>query len=375
MLFDGVLRILGGVVDGPRIAADTPSEIFERLATLKGARILVVEDNDLNQEVATGLLSHAGFPVDLAENGQIALDMLKVAKYDMVLMDMQMPVMDGVTATLEIRKQERFKDLPVVAMTANAKQSDREHCLAAGMNDHIGKPIEPEDLWKMLLKWIKPRHPNAAPAVKEAAAQATPDVELPSGIEGLDVSNGLRRVLGKKPLYQAMLLKFVAGQKFIVAEIRKALDGNFWEIAERLTHTLKGVAGNIGATRLQPLAENLETAIKERLPRKEIDSRLDEVKLPLDALIVQLELQLLKDPRKTTVTVDRTALKTVCDKLKALLTYDDAAAIGVLEANTAMLAAAFPSDYRLIDGRIRSYDFEEALAALKAATKALVPQH
>ena len=117
-----------------------------------------MEDNDLNQEVATELLRDAGFVVDLAENGQIALDKIRAADYDIVLMDMQMPVMDGVTATGEIRKDARFKDLPVVAMTANAMQGDRDRCLAAGMNDHVAKPIEPENLWKALLKWIKPRH-------------------------------------------------------------------------------------------------------------------------------------------------------------------------------------------------------------------------
>ena len=119
VLFDGVVRILGGAVDGVRTAGDAPTSTFEQLATIKGSRILLVEDNDLNQEVATELLRDAGFVVDLAENGQIALDKVRAADYDIVLMDMQMPVMDGVTATQEIRKEERFKNLPVVAMTAN----------------------------------------------------------------------------------------------------------------------------------------------------------------------------------------------------------------------------------------------------------------
>jgi two-component system sensor histidine kinase/response regulator len=137
---------------------DEPCGSFGQLGSIRGARVLLVEDNDLNQEVALELLRDAGLIVDLAEDGQRALDKLATADYDIVLMDMQMPVMDGVTATVALRLDPRWQSLPVVAMTANAMQADRERCLAAGMNDHIAKPIEPEDLWKTLLKWIKPRH-------------------------------------------------------------------------------------------------------------------------------------------------------------------------------------------------------------------------
>jgi PAS domain S-box-containing protein len=366
VLFDSLIRILGGVIDGARTAGDAPTDTFGQLVTIKGSRILLVEDNDLNQEVATELLQDAGFIVDLAENGQIALDKIRAADYDIVLMDMQMPVMDGVAATQEIRKEARFKDLPVVAMTANAMQGDREHCMAAGMNDHVAKPIEPENLWKALLKWIKPQHSTAAAA--EVKPQAVQDVDLPSGIEGLDTVNGLLRVLGKKPLYLSMLRKYVAGQKSVAAEILKALDCNFLETAERHAHTLKSVSGTIGATGLQQLAEKLETAIKERHPRDEVNARLDELKMPLEYLITQLEQKLPEERVKTPVTVAPKQIKAVCDKLEAMLTDDDAEAGDVLDANTDLLKAAFPNHYRKIDYGIRSFDFEAALAALRAAT-------
>jgi two-component system, sensor histidine kinase and response regulator len=294
------------------------------------------------------------------------VDKVKAADYDIVLMDMQMPVMDGVTATREIRKEERFKDLPVVAMTANAMQADRDRCMAAGMNDHIAKPIEPEDLWKALLKWIKPRHSTAAAA--EVKPQATAEADLPSGIDGLDMITGLRRVLGKKSLYLSMLRKFVAGQKSVTAEILKALDGNHWDTAERLAHTLKGVSGNIAATDLQQLAEKLEAAIRERQPRKAVDGRLKRLKKPLESLIGQLEQKLPEAQGKTAVTVDRKKLKAVCDNLKALLAEDDSEAADVMDANADLLNAAFPNHYRRIDDGIRSFDFTAALAALSAAT-------
>ena len=365
VLFDSVIRILGGVDDGVRTAGEAPTDTFMQLATIKGSRVLLVEDNDLNQEVAIELLQDAGFVVELAENGQIALDKVRSADYDIVLMDMQMPVMDGVTATEEIRKEVRFKDLPVVAMTANVMQGDRDRCMAAGMNDHVAKPIEPETLWQALLKWIKP-HQSTAAAV-ETKPQVVVDVDLPSGIEGLDMADGLRRVLGKKPLYLSMLHKFVAGQKSVVVEILKALEGNSLETAERLAHTLKGVSGTIGATRLQQLAEKLESVIRQRSPREEIDARLDELRMVLADLISQLEQRLPEKQAQMAGTVASEQLKTVCDKLAAMLADDDAEAVDVLEANAELLRTAFPNHYRQIDDGIRLFDFEAALAVLMAA--------
>jgi PAS domain S-box-containing protein len=287
LLFDGVVRVLGGVIDGPRTVIDAQSDTFEQLATVAGARILLVEDNDLNQEVATELLEYAGFNVDLAENGQIALNKLDQAKYDIVLMDMQMPVMDGVTATRLIRKQPRFNNLSIVAMTANAMQGDRERCIAAGMNDHVAKPIEPEELWAALLKWILPKHP-----AQVVVLPVPVNTELPSRIDGLDMVNGLRRVLGKKSLYLSMLHMFVSNEKDALLKIQKALGKADLALAERLAHDLKSASGNIGATQIQHLAEQLELAIKKPAMREEIDLMTDTLRGPLDTLISQLARQL-----------------------------------------------------------------------------------
>ena len=365
-LFDCVIRLLGRAADGPR-TAEAPTDTFEQFATIKGARILLVEDNDINQEVATELLRDAGFIVDLAENGRIAVDRVGKAAYDIVLMDMQMPVMDGVTAAREIRKEPRFKDLPIVAMTANARQADRERCLAAGMNDHVAKPIEPEELWKALLKWIKPRHSThvAAKTKPQAPAQA----DLPSSIEGLDMTDGLRRVRDKKPLYLSMLRKFVAGQKWAIPTISKALNNKDWNDAERLAHTLKGVSGNIGAIGLQQLAEELESAIKERQPRGAVNVRLAGLEQPLDALIARLEQALPEERARTAVVVDAANLESVCHQLGALLADDDAKAVAMLDANADLLGAAFPSHYREIERSIRSFNFALALEALHAASE------
>ena len=364
VLFDGVVRLLGGSVDGVRTVGDTPSDAFSQLTGIMGARILLVEDNELNQEVAIDLLTDAGFTVDLAQNGQIALEKVKVADYDLVLMDMQMPVMDGITATREIRKELRLQALPIVAMTANAMQGDRDHCIAAGMNDHVAKPIEPEALWLALLKWIKPH--SVRPAMDAPKLLIVPEIELPSGIDGLDMVNGLRRVLGKKSLYLSMLRKFRDGQRAVLSEILAALSAQDWSTAEILAHTLKGVCGNVGANGLQQLAALLEGAIKERRARPEVDARLEDLKAPLATLMAQLDQQLPGAQLKTIVTIDPVMLKAVCHKLELLLADDDAQASDVLEANSDLLYAAFPNHYRKIEDAVRSFDFASALTALRA---------
>jgi two-component system sensor histidine kinase/response regulator len=269
-------------------------------------------------------------------------------------------------------------------------QADRDHCLAAGMNDHVAKPIEPEDLWMALLKWIKPKEASIgadistssghAPAANVLRQQARPEpsrragsyneqfqtqvADLPSAIAGLDMTNGLRRVLGKKALYLSMLRKFVAGQKSAPDEILKALGANDWNGAERIAHTLKGVSGNIGATDLQQLADKFEAAIRERRPRDELDGLLSALKNLLKHLIAQLEQNLPKEQVMTSIPVDTAKLKMVCDKLKILLTDDDAAAADVLEANAQLLSAAFPGHYQKIAAAIQSFNFKAALTAL-----------
>jgi two-component system sensor histidine kinase/response regulator len=154
-LFDtivGALRAHQELSDDVQIV---PS--FE-IARTRGTRVLLVEDNEINQEVAIGLLEDAAIQVDLADNGEIAVRMAQEKDYDAVLMDMQMPIMDGIAATRAIRSDPRFQDLPIIAMTANAMAADREKCLNAGMNDHIGKPIDPDELFSVLLRWARRRN-------------------------------------------------------------------------------------------------------------------------------------------------------------------------------------------------------------------------
>ena len=294
LLFDTTMEALGVRKPETRIGGAVITSGEAQLKPLQGSRILLVEDNDINQQIACELLMDAGFVVEVADNGLIALEMVKQASYDLVLMDMQMPVMDGLSATAAIRRITRLHAMPIVAMTANAMDEDRRNCLQAGMNDFLTKPIDPEALWSMLLTWIQP---PKAPTTPQAAALDAPPLpdrptvpsELPEGIAGLDVHNGLTRMMGKKRLYVTMLQKYVAGQGSCVRHMRDALDAGDLATAQRLAHTLKGVSGTIGATQIPALADAVEQAMRDGQARDAIEQALDHLDRPLAALMVDLQ--------------------------------------------------------------------------------------
>ncbi|MES2975451.1 MAG: response regulator [Pseudomonadota bacterium] len=303
-LFDTTMDMLGKQEPARRVAAPARREPTQELAARKGARVLLVEDNDINQEVASMMLAEAGFSVDIAGDGEVALDMVRKTSYDLVLMDMQMPVMDGITATQAIRRIPALRRMPVVAMTANAMAQDRRRCLEAGMNDFLSKPIDPQELLAMLVKWIKPR---AAAAAAQAPATAPPrraptpaGLESLAGVTGLDSAAGLSRMMGKKPLYLSMLQRYVTGQRNVPSQIREALDQDDWATAERLAHTCRGVSANVGATQIPNSAGALEHAIKHRMARGVIAPQLMEFELMLGELVTALDTAL---PQEAAVEV------------------------------------------------------------------------
>lgn len=344
----------------------------ENLAAIRDARILLVEDNEINQELALRLLKEAGLRVDTADNGRIALDMVQQRDYDLVLMDMQMPVMDGVSATKEIRKLPKYAGLPIIAMTANAMQRDRDICRAADMNGFIAKPFETEQLWAALLKWIKPRMNPAQPS-PEPSETDSGDTALPESVTGLDMPLGLQRSHGKKPLYLSLLRKFLAGNGETAEKIRQSLESGDRETATFLTHTLKGVAGAIGASRLQTCAAGLEQTIREWRSREDLDALLAAVESALNEVLDCLHATLPPEFVAAPVTIDRAALASVCLELASLLRDDDAAACDLLETQAALLRTAFPEAFPGIETAIRGYDFETALAMLRTVSKRCEP--
>jgi CheY-like chemotaxis protein len=324
-----------------------------------------VEDNALNQQVAAELLQDAGFSVDIADNGQIAVAMVEQAAYDIVLMDMQMPVMDGVTATQAIRGSGRFEQLPIVAMTANAMQIDRDRCLAAGMNGFVAKPIEPDELWQALAQWIRPRDGLGDALAEPATAPPQPDgtEALPPHIPGLDLALGLRRVMGKQSLYLGMLRKFAHNQAHAASAIQQALQEGDNATAERLAHTLKGVAGNIGATTLQHAAGLLEAAIPHQ-SADAVAALLNPVRTQLDALASALHAAL--QPTEDSAPADPARWAGLHQQLTALLAEDDPESIEVFAQHSALLQARLGARYPQMANAMADYDFEAALALLAA---------
>jgi CheY-like chemotaxis protein len=184
-------------------------------------------------------------------------------------MDVQMPIMDGYTATREIRKDERFKELPIIAMTAHAMAGDEDKSLQAGMNGHVTKPIDPDQLFSTLQKWIKPGEKRAqvkqseAPAEQSESDKAVPaEDELPESLSGFNLSDGLKRLQGNKKLYRKLLLSFATDYNAVANEIRQALDDKDFDQAHSLVHNLKGLAGNLAAIELQGAAMDMEKLVK-----------------------------------------------------------------------------------------------------------------
>ncbi len=361
------LRLGLGSPEEPGVTDRLPPPPATNLAAIAGARILLVEDNELNQEMATELLRQEGFVVDLADNGALAVDMVQQNGYDLCLMDMQMPVMDGVTATRLIRELPCCAELPILAMTANAMVGDRQRCLDAGMNDHLTKPIDPEELWAKLLLWIKPRTVPLGPDLSPVPLSSD---EIPHTIDGLDTMAGLYRVAGKKSLYLSLLRKFKIRQKSSAAAIATALDQDDWDTAERLAHTIKGLAGTLGAQRIQSLAGLLEQAIRHREPRPSVEEPLREFAAAVAELLAELDKKL--PPPPTPVMdgpVDLRKLEPVCIELVRLFADDDITAIQVLEANAGVLKALFQEDYGRFERAVMDFDFETAESALAEARR------
>jgi PAS domain S-box-containing protein len=356
-------RLLGTAAEAAASIAPTPAA----LEGLRGARVLLAEDNELNRQIATEMLTDAGLRVDAAENGEIALAMAQQDSYDIVLMDMQMPVMDGLEATRALRLLPGLEKLPVVAMTANAMDVDRERCLAAGMNDFVSKPVEPDELWRVLLRWIAPGR-RQAPSPVEAPAPAPSDARLPERIDGLDMAAGLRRVLGKPERYLGMLRGFVAGQANAGQQIRVALAQGDIAMAERLAHTLKGLAGNIAAGALQQQAGALEHQL--RAGGADAQALLTPLEAELAARIAAITQALPAEAEPAAAQpADPGRSEAVLKELQELLADDDARAETLLAEHAGLLAQALPGRFNAIREAVRSFDFEKALGLLEVSDK------
>jgi PAS domain S-box-containing protein len=276
VMFDTIMSVLAKDAFKDSDLIDQKKADSRDIKSLQGARVLLVEDNEINQQVAMEMLVAEGVVVSLAKNGREALEAVNADRYDVVLMDIQMPVMDGYTATRIIRADPRFKDLPIIAMTAHAMAGDQEKSLDAGMNDHINKPVDPVQLYTVLEKWISgvacPIHPEStSPAIpSEPVAEpvaiadpaAAPEPPFPTSLEGFNLADGMRRLRGNKTLYRKLLLNFGSQYTHKTDEIRQALNEADYPAAHQLVHDVKGLAGSLAASHLQAAAAELEKLVK-----------------------------------------------------------------------------------------------------------------
>ena len=374
-LHDAMLEALlgNGAIDLPaHRVPQRPGTAVHDFGAIAGARILLVDDVELNRTVALAFLADTGVHVDVATHGREALEMARARPYDLVLMDIQMPEMDGLTATREIRKEARLRTLPIVAMTAHAMTGDRERSLEAGMNDHLTKPIDPEALYTALLRWIRPRHQDTtAPRPAPAAGASTDDAPIPP-LDGIDTVRGLAQSLGRPALYRRILGNFTKEFGASTQAIGAAQAAQDWPLARRLAHSLKSGAATIGAGQLAQQAKALEHGYAESQPASEADLAATHAEL-------QRVCALLAPLLPTTPTAPGNApaqdYGTLFERLQTLLENDDAAALRVIEA-LEQLPAPHPgwrAQLTALRELVEDVEYEDALAALPAL-RALMEQ-
>ncbi|MFV3369547.1 response regulator [Pseudomonas sp. NY15435] len=334
----------------------------EAVARIAGSRVLLVEDNELNQELAMELLGDVGIEVVLAGNGQEALDRLAVDRcFDCVLMDCQMPVLDGYAATQALRLRPELAQLPIIAMTANNMAGDRELALAAGMNDHIAKPIDPPAMFLTLSRWIEPRQRPATASAPPAAAAAS-QFDLP----GIYSRAGLATCAGKAALYERLLQRFRTGYQDFIDQFRVAALADDSTARQRLAHTLRGAAANIGALELAKAAAALEDACRNSASEEVISNLLLDLQVRLETVQTGLtSLRTVQSAPSAAADMTQEQAAAALRQLQHLLEANDTSAGDLISRLLGFhrdqpCAGALRDIAAAIDG----FDYELALARL-----------
>ncbi len=368
-LLDTIGDVLGRGVIRVKSTVSQADGHFESLTSIRGAHVLLVDDNEINRELALEFLSNGGVTAKTANNGQEAIDILEEERgFDGILMDVQMPVMDGYTAASVIRKNDAFKDLPIIAMTANAMSSDRDKALESGMNDHISKPINVNEMFRTMAKWISP---SKVAAESNRGYSITGDVEAESEKKfphmiGIDTTSGLRLAGGNIKLYTNLLSKFYDNYRETRSELRRLFNNREVEEAERLAHTVKGLAGSIGADALQKSSDKLERCLHEK-NCNEFDELL--VQFEADMSTVQRSLESfvkgnenVKNENNPSQETDEATAFALLKKLEnGIKRRKPKECAPVLEEiNRHTLPHTITSEVRELDRLVKRYKFKEA---------------
>jgi CheY-like chemotaxis protein len=355
----------GNAIKANRIKRD--STLSESVAKLRGSQILLVEDNPLNRELASDILTNNGLHVSIAINGKEALDILQTQTFDGVLMDCQMPVLDGYEATKLLRAQKGYAQLPIIALTANAMAGDREKALLAGMNDHIAKPIDVAQMFETMARWISPNIVGSEAAIIELSQQ--PAVDLPP-LPGLDVVASLDRLQGNKRLYLKLLRQFSKHYVNFDQQLTHLLSDEDSEPFIRMAHTIKGLAGNIGADKLRIIAARAEQEFEHSDKRESI---VDPLRAQVATVVAQLRATL---PDEANIappgTLDSIAAINSLEELSAMLEEYDVAVGDFFQQYCASLnTPVLAPELALLRIAIEGYDYDQAMIHVSAMIKTL----
>jgi polar amino acid transport system substrate-binding protein len=387
LMLDKIMEVFGRKADNGNFGPDHltrryPPQVSEELKTIQGACVLVVEDNEINQQVASELLEQAGMVVTVAENGQKGVEAVQAFAYDLLFMYMQMPVMDGYTATKEIRNwEETLPDvcarvrprLPIVAMTAHAMVGEKEKCLAVGMDDYLSKPIDQDKLYNMLLRRIKPGNRDTS-SIPEKPVCHDDDVSLPRELPGIDLADGLKRVGGNRKLYVKLLTEFVNKYEAVAEEMEYFIKSGDFPEAKRLAHTVKGTAGNLSIGDVQSAVRDLEAAI---IGKGIADYNVCLSRLAQEMQIIANLVKTITHPQK-----ERPATPFVCadpaqvapglSQLARLLAQSNAdAEIYFATIKESIDSSKFSREVEELATRIADFDYASALVSLQNIANAM----
>jgi polar amino acid transport system substrate-binding protein len=372
VLLDTIVEHLGNVTtknsdkDNP-MDLTLSDQVDIDLSDIAGANVLLVEDNDMNQLIAQQLLEDKQMNTSIANNGKQAIEMLENSDFDLVLMDIQMPVMDGYEATRMIRQNERLKHLPVIAMTAHVFAGEKEKCLNTGMDDHIGKPIHPEILYKTIKKYIKPGHRSTTKPLPKTVAYI--DNESDSQYNGLDIKTGLMYVSGNKKLYKDLLNRYLDQYADVPKQINQFLADNDLNQALKHIHTFKGVSGSIGALKIYDLAANIEKLLKNNVQDDKILHVINTLEKELYACLNSIKTWIVQfnDSHNNDIIstpfqdIDENTLMQLTTDLSVCLEKNDLQAIDII----AQIKTFLPNDntglFSEIEELVDNLSFNEAI--------------
>lgn len=361
VLFDAIIKVLSNNTENEATTMqyNGATDYIDKDAL--NVRILVVEDNDLNQLVAKEIIESFGYNVDIAENGNIAINKLANNDYDIVLMDMHMPVMDGISATRAIRKNNRLDSLPIIAMTANAMEADRKKCLAAGMNDYITKPLDVAQLFQLLNTWLYNKAPSNPPTLSSNSLRME---NVLANIGHLDYTLALSRMGGNQSLYYNLIKGFCEEQADFIPKLVQAIDNKDYSSIRILSHTMKGLLGSIGATELQEIASKIENYAKEQ---KNIDiiakltsmhkDSYQELISKLKAAISNVNID--NEPAVKEDSSNQSA--NLLTKLYDLLQDDNPDATLLFKENDTLFKELLKEKYEILRKQITRFDYEAAI--------------